>query len=146
MFLSELREFPSAPCFAGKRSLITARVSKLLKSRTYLTCFRACFLPGRAKDLSALRCGKSFLKNTENQLWQVYFFTFGWSLRMVTWDESLKGYAANTSKVIKQVEIPKKDGFRYLCFTLMNYEQWTMQRQVYIVHFPWLEESLKWTV
>ena len=27
---------------------------------------------------------------------------------MVTWDESLKGYAANTSKVIKQVEIAKK--------------------------------------
>jgi len=27
----------------------------LLKSRASLTCFRACFLPGRAKDLSALR-------------------------------------------------------------------------------------------
>jgi len=27
----------------------------LLKSRAFLTCFRACFLPGRAKDLSAPR-------------------------------------------------------------------------------------------
>ena len=33
--------------------LMTARVSMLLKSRASLTCFRACFLPGRAKDLSA---------------------------------------------------------------------------------------------
>jgi len=54
MFLSEWREFPSAPCLA-KKNLITARVSMLLKSRASLTCFRACFLPGRAKDLSAPR-------------------------------------------------------------------------------------------
>ena len=32
---------------------MTARVSILLKSRASLTCFRACLLPGRAKDLSA---------------------------------------------------------------------------------------------
>jgi hypothetical protein len=31
---------------------MTARVSMLLKSRASLTCFRARFLPGRAKDLS----------------------------------------------------------------------------------------------
>ena len=55
MFLSELREFPSAPCLAEKKNLMTARVSMLLKSLASLTCFRACFLPGRAKDLSALR-------------------------------------------------------------------------------------------
>ena len=30
----------------------------LLKSRTSLTCFRACVLPGRAKDLSAPRVHK----------------------------------------------------------------------------------------
>jgi len=53
MFLSEWREFPSAPCLAKKKILLTARVSMLLKSRTSLTCFRACFLPGRVKDLSA---------------------------------------------------------------------------------------------
>jgi len=55
MFLSEWREFPSAPCLAGKKYLITTRVSMLLKSRASLTCFRACFLPGRAKYLSAPR-------------------------------------------------------------------------------------------
>jgi len=32
---------------------MTARVSMFLKSRASLTCFRDCFLPGRAKDLSA---------------------------------------------------------------------------------------------
>ena len=53
-FLSEWREFPSAPCFVGKeKSLMTARVSMFLKSLASLTWFRACFLPGRAKDLSA---------------------------------------------------------------------------------------------
>jgi len=31
------------------------RVKILLKSRASLTCFPACFLPGRAKDLSAPR-------------------------------------------------------------------------------------------
>ena len=56
MFLSEWREFPSAPCLAGeKENLITACVSMLLKSRASLTCFRACFLPGRAEDISAPR-------------------------------------------------------------------------------------------
>jgi len=34
MFLSEWREFPSAPCLAGKKKkLMTARVSMLLKLR-----------------------------------------------------------------------------------------------------------------
>ena len=56
MFLSECREFPSAPCLAGKKkNLMTARVSMLLKLRASVTCFHACFLPGRAKDLSAPR-------------------------------------------------------------------------------------------
>ena len=36
-----------------KNNLMTARVSMLLKSRSSLKCFRACFLPGRAKDISA---------------------------------------------------------------------------------------------
>ena len=53
--LSEWREFPSAPCFAEKKNLVTDRVSMLLKSRAFLTCFRVCFLPGLAKDLSAPR-------------------------------------------------------------------------------------------
>ena len=47
--------FGALPC--RKRNLMTARVSMLLKSRASLTCFRACFLPGRDKDLSAPRYG-----------------------------------------------------------------------------------------
>ena len=38
-----------------KKNLMTALVSMLFKSRLSLTCFRACFIPGRAKDLSAPR-------------------------------------------------------------------------------------------
>jgi len=53
MFLSEWREFPSAPCLGGGGGLMTARVSMLLKLRASLTCFRTCVLPGQAKDLSA---------------------------------------------------------------------------------------------
>jgi len=60
MFLSEWREFPSVPCLAGG-GLMTARVSILLKSRAFLTFFRATFLPDRAKDLSAPRY--TFLKS-----------------------------------------------------------------------------------
>ena len=63
MFLSEWCEFPSTPCLAGGwggGKLITAHVSMLLKSRASLTCFRACFLPGRAKDLSAPRQNRDF--------------------------------------------------------------------------------------
>ena len=43
--------FGALPCM--KKNFMTARVSMLLKSRASLTCFRSCFLPGRAKDLSA---------------------------------------------------------------------------------------------
>ena len=44
--------FGALPC-RKKKILMTARVSMLLKSRASLTCFRARFLPGRTKDLSA---------------------------------------------------------------------------------------------
>jgi hypothetical protein len=44
--------FGALPCKGGE-NLMTARVSMLLKSRASLICFRACFLPGRAKDFSA---------------------------------------------------------------------------------------------
>jgi len=54
MFLSELGEFLSAPCLARQKNLMTARVL-MLKPRASLTSFRACFLPGRAKDLSGPR-------------------------------------------------------------------------------------------
>jgi len=67
MFLSEWREFPSAPCLA--ENLMTARVSMWSKSRASLTCFRACFLPGRAKDLSALRYSDFSYQGTE---WAIF--------------------------------------------------------------------------
>ena len=46
MVLSEWREFPSAPCLAGKKNLMTARFSMLLKSRASLTWFVVSFLVG----------------------------------------------------------------------------------------------------
>jgi len=68
MFLSEWREFPSAPCLAGGKNLMAARVSMLLKSRSSLTCFRACILPGRAKDLSAPRYTNIGVNNGSEKL------------------------------------------------------------------------------
>jgi len=38
--------FSALPC-REKKNFMTVRVSMLLKSRASLTCFRACFLPGR---------------------------------------------------------------------------------------------------
>jgi len=58
MFLSERCEFTLAPCLAGVGgggNLMTVCVSMLLKSRASLICFRVCFLPGRAKNVSAPR-------------------------------------------------------------------------------------------
>ena len=46
--------FGTLPC-KKKKNLMTAHVSVLLKSRPSLKCFRACFLPGRAKDSSEPR-------------------------------------------------------------------------------------------
>ena len=43
--------FDALPC--RKKKIMATCGSMLLKSRASLTCFRACFLPGRAKDLSA---------------------------------------------------------------------------------------------
>ena len=51
--------FGALPC--RKRNLMTARVSIWSKKRASLTCFRVCFLPGRAKDLSAPRGITHFL-------------------------------------------------------------------------------------
>ena len=62
MFLSEWREFRSAPCLAGKkRDLMTTRVSMLMKTRASPTCFRACFPHGRAKDLLATQYAVHYL-------------------------------------------------------------------------------------
>jgi len=56
MFLSNWLEFPSAPCLAGKETWWQLASRFLLKYRASVTCFWACFLPGRARDLSAPRC------------------------------------------------------------------------------------------
>jgi len=46
----------------------------LLKSRASLSCFRACFLPGRAKDLSALR----YKKSVSSHRWKYKNFLEQW--------------------------------------------------------------------
>jgi hypothetical protein len=74
MFPSEWREFPSAPCLAGKKNLMTARVSMLLKSQASLTRFRNCFLPGRAKDLSAPLYYITHFNNIETRAVIKFFF------------------------------------------------------------------------
>jgi len=65
--------FGALPC-RKKKKLMAAHVSMLLKSRASLTCFRNCFLPGRAKDLSApqyiTRC---VLVNSRRRLGDAYF-------------------------------------------------------------------------
>jgi len=45
--------FGALPC--RKKKTLTARVSMLLNPRASLTCFRACFFPVRAEDLSSPR-------------------------------------------------------------------------------------------
>jgi len=55
--------FGALPC-SGKKNLMTAHVSMLLKSHASLTCFRDCFLPDRAKDLSAHRYCSEFLNDS----------------------------------------------------------------------------------
>ena len=69
MFLSECREFPSAPCLAEKKRLDdSSRLDVVEIAHAPLTCFRACFLPGRAKGLSAPRYWpEDGLENTETR-------------------------------------------------------------------------------
>jgi len=49
---------------------VTIRVSMLLKSRASLTCFRACFLLGLAKDLSAPGYYKCFAYGLPERLYR----------------------------------------------------------------------------
>jgi len=60
--------FGALPC-REERNLMTARVSMLLKSRASLTCFRACLLPGRAKDLSASRYQCPSHQKSVREIW-----------------------------------------------------------------------------
>ena len=59
--------FGVLPCRKKKKNLMTARVSMLLKSLASLTCFRASFRPGRAKDLSAPR----YLNNINLKIYEL---------------------------------------------------------------------------
>ena len=69
---------------------MTARVSMLLKSRASLTCFRACFLPGWAEDLSVpcvCSVDGASLYNLVNEtkvrvLFLMYFVSFIYKLYM----------------------------------------------------------------
>ena len=75
--------FGALPC-RGEKNLMTARVSMLLKSRASLTCFRACFLPGRAListpvDVSYCRCQSHNLYNSFTLLAPIRFLLrLGW--------------------------------------------------------------------
>jgi len=71
--------FGTLPCKGGWGELMTARFSMLLKSRTSLTCFRACFLPGRAKDLSAPRYAHILQKVSSFQVFQLYLSEYHFS-------------------------------------------------------------------
>jgi len=64
MFLSEWRGFPSASYLVGGGETCWQLASRCCWNRARLTCFRACFLPGRAKDLSAPRM---FMSHTRMQ-------------------------------------------------------------------------------
>jgi hypothetical protein len=53
MFLSERREFPSAPCFTGKKKLNDSSRLDVVEIARVPDMLPSLFLPGRAKDLSA---------------------------------------------------------------------------------------------
>ena len=63
MFLSEWREFPSAPCLAGKKKLDDSSRLDFVKIARVPDMLPRLFLsPRRAKDLSALRCTEALFK------------------------------------------------------------------------------------
>ena len=67
IFLTELREFPSAPCLAGEKYLIGARVSMLLKLRTSPICFHSASVT--RKDLQfSTRIEPSFQRHYHSAL------------------------------------------------------------------------------
>ena len=79
MFLSEWREFPSAPYLEGKEKIDDSSLLNVVEIARSLTCFRGCFLSGGAKELSAPRyeyCSKAgiiwralLLHLQKNQSW-----------------------------------------------------------------------------
>ena len=69
MCLSKWREFPSAPCLAGKNNLMAARVSMLLKSRA-VKWTTAAFIPSKLVTVVTpeVLCNIDAFKETE-ALW-----------------------------------------------------------------------------
>jgi len=55
MFLSEWREFPSAPCLAEKKNLDDSSRLDVVEIARVPDMLRDCFLPVRGKDFSAPR-------------------------------------------------------------------------------------------
>jgi len=53
MFLSEWREFPSAPCLAGKKKLDDSSRLDVVEIARVPDMLPSFFLSGRAKDFSA---------------------------------------------------------------------------------------------
>ena len=52
MFLSEWREFPSAPCLAGKKELDDSSLLYVVEMARVPDMLPSLFFPSRAKDLS----------------------------------------------------------------------------------------------
>jgi len=55
MFLSEWREFPSAPCLAGKKKKLDSWCLDAVEIARVPDMLPSLFPPGRAKDLSVPR-------------------------------------------------------------------------------------------
>ena len=86
--------FGALPC--QKKKNHDARVSMLLKPRASLTCFQACFLPGRAKDLSAPRnVSEISILTISDSIFQCYFWDCQISNSLFhSWFLTLTGQAA----------------------------------------------------
>ena len=107
--------FGASPC--RNKNLMTARVSMLLKSRASLTCFRACFLHGRAKDLSAPQYRTTY--NTHNRQTSMPSVGFEPAIPVGEWPQSYALDRAATGTAIwavnyKNIWKAYKELFSYL--------------------------------
>jgi len=75
MFLSEWREFPSPHFLAKKKKLDDSSRLDVVEIAQYLTCFRACFLPARDKDLSAPRSNTDIFSKPLKPLKQILAYS-----------------------------------------------------------------------
>ena len=89
MFLSEWREYPSAPCLARKKKTWWQLASRCCWNRARrLTCFRVCFLPGRSKGVSAPRGIKVIEIREKNFI--MWFFSLFSALCLKIYQEFFK--------------------------------------------------------